>query len=363
MARRERRLGGGLRVLPAAEVPDAARFAEAAGPQGVLAGARIAELLAGPGGWGEVWASGAPGDLRAICWFGGAMIPVAMGPEHCGALAAAARTRSRGCASIVGDAATVLGVWSTLSRWWPRPREVRPDQPLLELAGAPRWTPDPEVRRARPEELDSVLPASVAMFTEELGFPPAAEATAYRRRVIDLIARGHTYVRFAPGAATGGAAAEAGGASGLGGAVGSGGVSGLGGVSGFGGVSGSEGVGGFAGLAGSGGVSGFGEVSGFGGVAGIPGGAGGTRAIPSVAFKADLGAVIGRNAQVHGVWVRPDLRRRGLARAGVSAVAGAALAGGMRSLSLYVNAYNTPALACYRAVGFRQVGTWATVMF
>jgi predicted GNAT family acetyltransferase len=32
-------------------------------------------------------------------------------------------------------------------------------------------------------------------------------------------------------------------------------------------------------------------------------------------------------------------------------------------VSLYVNAYNLPALAAYRRVGFRQVGTFATVLF
>ena len=32
-------------------------------------------------------------------------------------------------------------------------------------------------------------------------------------------------------------------------------------------------------------------------------------------------------------------------------------------VSLYVNNYNARALAAYRAVGFRQVGTYATVLF
>jgi predicted GNAT family acetyltransferase len=32
-------------------------------------------------------------------------------------------------------------------------------------------------------------------------------------------------------------------------------------------------------------------------------------------------------------------------------------------VSLYANHYNERALAAYRAVGFRQVGTYATVLF
>jgi predicted GNAT family acetyltransferase len=32
-------------------------------------------------------------------------------------------------------------------------------------------------------------------------------------------------------------------------------------------------------------------------------------------------------------------------------------------VSLYVNDFNAPALATYRRVGFRQVGTFASVLF
>jgi predicted GNAT family acetyltransferase len=34
-----------------------------------------------------------------------------------------------------------------------------------------------------------------------------------------------------------------------------------------------------------------------------------------------------------------------------------------RAASLYVNSFNTAARATYRRVGFRQVGTYATVLF
>ena len=82
-----------------------------------------------------------------------------------------------------------------------------------------------------------------------------------------------------------------------------------------------------------------------------------------VVFKAELGAVALGVAQVQGVWVPPELRGRGIATAGVAAVVRTALREVAPTVSLYVNSYNTPALAAYRKVGFRQVGTYATVLF
>ena len=82
-----------------------------------------------------------------------------------------------------------------------------------------------------------------------------------------------------------------------------------------------------------------------------------------VVFKAELGAIALGVAQVQGVWVPPELRGRGIATAGVAAVVQAALRDVAPTVSLYVNDYNLPALAVYRRVGFRQVGTYATVLF
>ncbi|NLE17348.1 MAG: DUF4081 domain-containing protein, partial [Propioniciclava sp.] len=61
-----------------------------------------------------------------------------------------------------------------------------------------------------------------------------------------------------------------------------------------------------------------------------------------VVFKADLGAMSRRVAQVQGVWVAPDLRGRGLSVPAMAGVTDAILAGG-RIASLYVNDFNAPA--------------------
>lgn len=82
-----------------------------------------------------------------------------------------------------------------------------------------------------------------------------------------------------------------------------------------------------------------------------------------VVFKAEVGALAGGVAQLQGVWVHPELRGRGLARAGLAAVVQAVRDTTAPTVSLYVNDFNAPALATYDAVGFARVGTFATVMF
>src|SRR6266581_6039004 len=59
-----------------------------------------------------------------------------------------------------------------------------------------------------------------------------------------------------------------------------------------------------------------------------------------VVFKAEIGAVTPLACQVQGVWVRPDLRGRGLAAAGMAAVVTEALRSVAPVVSLYVNDFN-----------------------
>lgn len=81
-----------------------------------------------------------------------------------------------------------------------------------------------------------------------------------------------------------------------------------------------------------------------------------------VIFKADLGAVSARVAQVQGVWVSPDLRGRGISVPAMAAVTNAIIEQG-RVASLYVNDFNKPAIASYRRVGYEVVGELASVLF
>jgi uncharacterized protein len=81
-----------------------------------------------------------------------------------------------------------------------------------------------------------------------------------------------------------------------------------------------------------------------------------------VVFKAEIGAMSATVGQIQGVWVRPDRRGQGLAAPATAAVVTRLQRMG-RIASLYVNAYNQPARAAYRRVGFTQVGSFATVLF
>lgn len=81
-----------------------------------------------------------------------------------------------------------------------------------------------------------------------------------------------------------------------------------------------------------------------------------------VAFKAELAAVTSSTCQVQGVWVRPDLRGRGVGSSAMAALVPIALQQAP-TVSLYVNSYNSAALTAYHRAGFRQVGTMASVHF
>lgn len=80
-----------------------------------------------------------------------------------------------------------------------------------------------------------------------------------------------------------------------------------------------------------------------------------------VVFKAEIGSQSPAVGQIQGVWVHPEWRGHGLGTAGTAAVAASVIDGG-RIASLYVNGYNTVARAAYARVGFREVGTFATIL-
>lgn len=225
------------------------------------------------------------GPLQAVCFAGANLIPVNADVAATEAFADRARVSGRMCSSIVGDAGPVLHLWERLREFWDAPREVRPEQPVLVTSRPPSILADPRVRLATPRDFDALLPACVAMYTEEVGVSPLDwdGGRAFRGRLGELIADGHMYVRC--------------------------------------------------------------DESGV------------------VDFKAEIGAVSHGVCQIQGVWVRPELRGRGVGTAAMAAVTADAVRRVAPVASLYVNGYNHPARAVYERCGFVRHATFATVLF
>ena len=232
----------------------------------------------------QVWGHTIDGRLGALCYAGANLVPVGVGQDAVAVFAERARAQGRRCSSIVGPAPAVQEMWRLLQPHWGRPREVRAVQPVMAMSGPPRVSPDPLVHRVRPEQLDVVFPASVAMFTEEVGVSPVGPdgGAGYRARVAELITAGRSFARIEHG---------------------------------------------------------------------------------QVVFKAEIGAVTPYACQIQGVWVRPEMRGRGLAAPGMAAVVAEALRTVAPVVSLYVNDFNAPARAAYRRVGFAEVATFTSVLF
>ncbi|MCF6505807.1 GNAT family N-acetyltransferase [Blastococcus sp. MG754426] len=144
-----------------------------------------------------LWGIGTGRELDAVCLAGANLIPFALpGTERAAAVAFAERARRAGrrCSTIVGPSAAVAPLWELLAPAWGPARDHRPRQPLLAIDGPPAVAPEPRVRPVRTDELDVLLPAAVAMFTEEVGVSPLRVdgGAGYRARVDELVRAGQS---------------------------------------------------------------------------------------------------------------------------------------------------------------------------
>lgn len=136
-----------------------------------------------------------PGTLVAACWAGANIVPVTNDTEHGAYFGQALSALNEHFGSIFGPQSAVMGIWEVLQHGPQSARDVRQDQPFMTITDQAAITPNPSVRLAIEADYDAVLPASVAMFTEELGYSPVADGSnGYRLRVRQLIARGHTMI-------------------------------------------------------------------------------------------------------------------------------------------------------------------------
>ncbi|MEV6475262.1 GNAT family N-acetyltransferase [Streptomyces sp. NPDC051657] len=151
---------------------------------------------------GEMWGWYADGMLRSLCYSGANLVPICAGPEAVRAFADRARRAGRRCSSIVGPAEPTTQLWRLLEPSWGPAREVRANQPLMVTESpSADVTPDPLVRRIRKDETEVLMPACVAMFTEEVGISPLAGdgGLLYQARVAELIGTGRSFARIDDG--------------------------------------------------------------------------------------------------------------------------------------------------------------------
>ncbi|WP_204012134.1 GNAT family N-acetyltransferase [Sphaerimonospora thailandensis] len=150
---------------------------------------------------GQMWGFGPRGGLVSLCYAGANLVPVNATPEALHAFADRARRQGRRCSSIVGPAEAVERLWERLEPHWGPARAIRRSQPVMVTRSLPHVEPDPLVRRVRPEQFGVLLPACVAMFTEEVGISPDSGdgGALYRSRVAELIRIGRSYARIEDG--------------------------------------------------------------------------------------------------------------------------------------------------------------------
>ncbi|MBW8738439.1 MAG: GNAT family N-acetyltransferase [Streptomyces turgidiscabies] len=150
---------------------------------------------------GEMWGWYEDGMLTSLCYAGANLVPICATPRAVRAFADRARRAGRRCSSIVGPAEATTQLWRLLEPNWGPAREVRRHQPLMvtdRLSDPAIVAPDPYVRRIRKDEMEAIMPACVAMFTEEVGISPLAGdgGLLYQARVAELVGSGRSFARL-----------------------------------------------------------------------------------------------------------------------------------------------------------------------
>lgn len=136
-----------------------------------------------------------PDRLVAACWAGANIVPVTTSEEYGTYFGQALVALDEHFGSIFGPQSAVEGIWDVLRYGRQAARDLRKNQPFMTITNQADIPANPNVRHAGEADYDAVLPASVAMFTEELGYSPLADGSnGYRLRVRQLISKGYTMI-------------------------------------------------------------------------------------------------------------------------------------------------------------------------
>jgi predicted GNAT family acetyltransferase len=234
----------------------------------------------GGGLWGFFTSSG----LESVLFVGANIVPMNTTDRARELFGRELIRTGRRSSSLLGDKVEVLDLWNRIASVWGSPREIRETQPFMSLDSPALGQRDARVRHVQPDELPLLLPASIHMFTEEVGVSPVQNGghDQYERRVAEVIAERRAYAIIEN---------------------------------------------------------------------------------RRVVFKAEVGFSTPDVAQLQGVWVAPDLRGRGMAGPAIASVVDLVQREVAPSVTLYVNDFNIAALRTYTTIGFRECGTFATILF
>lgn len=136
--------------------------------------------------------------MVALAWESGTIVPLGFDDDGLDILADTLRGRPYLANSLVGPRNQVMGLWRRIEDDWGPSRDERVPQYSMVLGADSPIEPDLEVRPATPDEASLVLPAAIAMFTEEVGYDPTVHGNAYAVRSRELIGAGHTYIKLGP---------------------------------------------------------------------------------------------------------------------------------------------------------------------
>jgi len=192
---------GLVRPLEFRDVPDLDRLLDSDPVAHCFVASRLDEVRTGNRQHrlaSDFWIVERGGRCVAALHLGANVVPIATDDAARRILADRLRRGGRRGSSFVGPAEEVLDLWRLLDGAWGPAREVRARQPLLALDRAPSVAPDPGVRAVRPQETDLLVPACIAMFTEEVGISPVSggAGAAYRARVAELVQAGRALARI-----------------------------------------------------------------------------------------------------------------------------------------------------------------------
>ena len=138
------------------------------------------------------------GNLKSVLMTGANIVPVNTSLIARQEFATVLNRSGRRSSSIVGPAEEVLDLWSRVSASWGPAREVRGNQPVLSMRTNSSVEIDHDVRYSNLSDLEDLVPACIAMFTEEVGISPTINGggNTYRNRISELVSSRRSFVKY-----------------------------------------------------------------------------------------------------------------------------------------------------------------------